>query len=207
MRLLDEFAEEHLLVDRVAGSLIRFAEAAARSEDEPRGRGRFCTVSSGSTLAAITTNGRSTFFSGSDRTAEVPADRGPMPSSRRTTARQRRWSTSSRRRLKTPGSRRVARRLAHHLWEHVDKEDSVLFPESQQRRPGWSRGSRAARRPPRKRPRVNSVRSSPSVSAPRRPRGRPRRRLHRLLGVRRHLRWDREGVVERLGARVSPLAG
>ncbi len=30
-------------------------------------------------------------------TAEVPADRGPLPSSRRTTARRRRWSTSSKR--------------------------------------------------------------------------------------------------------------
>ena len=27
----------------------------------------------------------------------------------------------------------IARRLAHHLWEHVDKEDSVLFPESAER--------------------------------------------------------------------------
>ena len=27
----------------------------------------------------------------------------------------------------------VARRLAHHLWEHVDKEESVLLPESIER--------------------------------------------------------------------------
>jgi hypothetical protein len=27
----------------------------------------------------------------------------------------------------------VARRLAHHLWEHVDKEESVLLPESTDR--------------------------------------------------------------------------
>jgi hypothetical protein len=30
-------------------------------------------------------------------------------------------------------SAETARRLARHLWEHVDKEDSVLLPEAEQR--------------------------------------------------------------------------
>jgi hypothetical protein len=64
----------------------------------------------------------------------VPADRGPLPSIEA----DHRAASALFDELEAVGSDRekaadVARRLAHHLWEHVDKENSVLFPESAER--------------------------------------------------------------------------
>ncbi len=66
--------------------------------------------------------------------AEVPADRGPLPvmlaDHRASAAMVDELEAAADDPVAAAG---VARRLAHHLWEHADKEDSVLFPESRQR--------------------------------------------------------------------------
>jgi hemerythrin-like domain-containing protein len=131
MRLIDELRTEHSLVDRVAGSLIRFAEqaviGAASAEDFADFVCFFRVFVSGYhhereeevLLTALV-----------DR-AEVPADRGPLPVIRA----DHRLAAELVDELELASASggnaaNVARRLAHHLWEHVDKEESVLLPES-----------------------------------------------------------------------------
>ncbi len=135
MRLFDEFAEEHQLVDRASGSLVRFAERARQIRDDPRGCARFRAIFQGVHRRLSPRARGEGAVSGAGR-----ACRGARPTAGRfrscwpTTASRRLWWTNSKRRPKTPLLPPcVARRLAHHLWEHADKEDSVLFPESQQR--------------------------------------------------------------------------
>ena len=131
MLLFDELTNEHELVDRVAGSLIRFAERAregATSEEDVTDFVEFFRV-----FVAGFHHEREerTLFSALVERAEVPADRGPLPAieadHRAALALVDEFEESAGDRDRAAG---VARRLAHHLWEHVDKEDSVLLPES-----------------------------------------------------------------------------
>jgi len=134
MRLLEEFAEEHQLVDRASGSLVRFAEAAARSETTPVDAAdfvRFLRVYIGGYHHE---REEQVLFPALVDRAEVPADRGPIP----VMLADHRASAAMVDELEAAAENpvvaaEVARRLAHHLWEHADKEDSVLFPESRQR--------------------------------------------------------------------------
>ncbi len=134
MRLFEEFAEEHRLVDRASGSLVSFAKAAARSETTPDDVAdfvRFLRVYIGGYHHE---REERVLFPALVERAEVPADRGPIP----VMLADHRASAAMVDELEAAAgdpvaAAAVARRLAHHLWEHADKEDSVLFPESRQR--------------------------------------------------------------------------
>ena len=134
MRLFDEFKAEHLLVDRVAGSLIRFAELTAGGESSEEDVADFVHFFRVFVAGYHHEKEEQTLFPVLAERAEVPADRGPLPSieaDHRTAVilvDELEREVGNQERLAG-----VARRLAHHLWEHVDKEDSVLFPESSER--------------------------------------------------------------------------
>jgi hemerythrin-like domain-containing protein len=134
MQLFAEFRSEHQLVDRVAGSLFRFAWAARNGDPSPQDVEDFVHFFRVFVSGYHHEREEQTLFPALIERAEVPADRGPLPAieadhqvavalvdeleSARNDGRQ---------------AAEVARRLAHHLWEHVDKEDSVLLPESADR--------------------------------------------------------------------------
>jgi hemerythrin-like domain-containing protein len=134
MRLIDELRAEHSLIDRVSGSLIRIAEDASRGDccqHDVTDLIRFFRV-----FVAGYHHGREeeTLFPTLVERAEVPADRGPLP----VIEREHRTMAAMVDELESQGKEPamaagVARRLAHHLWEHVDKENSVLLPESAER--------------------------------------------------------------------------
>ena len=134
MRLFDEFKAEHLLVDRVAGSLIRFAELPARGEYSAEDVADFVQFFRVFVAGYHHEREEETLFPALVEKAEVPADRGPLPAIE---ADHHRAAALVDEFEKVSGNQEkaadVARRLAHHLWEHVDKEDSVLFPESSER--------------------------------------------------------------------------
>ena len=134
MQLLDEFKAEHLLVDRVAGSLIRFAELTARGESSAEDVADFVHFFRVFVAGYHHEREEETLFPALVEGAEVPADRGPLPSIK---ADHHRAAALVDEFEEAGGSQEkaadVARRLAHHLWEHVDKEDSVLLPESSER--------------------------------------------------------------------------
>jgi hemerythrin-like domain-containing protein len=134
MRLFDEFKAEHLLVDRVAGSLIRFAELTARGEYSAEDVADFVQFFRVFVAGYHHEREEETLFPALVEKAEVPADRGPLPAIQadhhRAAALIDEFEEAGGNQEKAAD---VARRLAHHLWEHVDKEDSVLFPESSER--------------------------------------------------------------------------
>jgi len=134
MRLFDEFKAEHLLVDRVAGSLIRLAELAAGDGSSEEDVADFVHFFRVFVAGYHHEKEEQTLFPVLVEKAEVPADRGPLPSieadHRRAAMLVDELEEAGKDQERLAG---VARRLAHHLWEHVDKEDSVLFPESSER--------------------------------------------------------------------------
>jgi len=134
MRLLDELTEEHRLVDRASGSLIRFAERASKSETTSRDVADFVHFLRVYEGGYHHEREEQVLFPALVERAEVPADRGPLPvmlaDHRASAAMVDELEAAADDAAAAAG---VARRLAHHLWEHADKEDSVLFPESRQR--------------------------------------------------------------------------
>ena len=134
MRLFDEFRAEHLLVDQVAGSLIRYAELTARGETSLQDAADFVHFFRVFVAGYHHDREEQTLFPALVERAEVPADRGPLPAieadHRTAAALVDEFEEAGGSQKKTAD---VARRLAHHLWEHVDKEDSVLLPESRER--------------------------------------------------------------------------
>lgn len=134
MQLFEEFKVEHGLVDRVAGSLIRFAELSGRGETTPEDAADFVRFFRVFVAGYHHEKEEKALFPVLIEMAEVPADRGPIPSIKA----DHRAAAALVDELEGAGANRekaadVARRLAHHLWEHVDKEDSVLLPESFER--------------------------------------------------------------------------
>jgi hemerythrin-like domain-containing protein len=134
MRLLDELTEEHRLVDRACGSLIRFAERALRSATTSQDVADFVRFLRVYVGGYHHEREEQVLFPTLVERAEVPADRGPLPvmlaDHRASAAIVDELEAEAADPVAAAG---VARRLAHHLWEHADKEDSVLFPESEQR--------------------------------------------------------------------------
>jgi hemerythrin-like domain-containing protein len=131
MRLFEQFDEEHRLIDQVAGSLFRFSEVAAAggaTVDDIADFVRFFRVF---VTGYHHDREEHSLFPVLVERAEVPADRGPLPAIE---ADHRDAVKLVSELEENAGDLRAAadsaRRLAHHLWEHVDKEDSVLFPES-----------------------------------------------------------------------------
>lgn len=134
LRLIDELLEEHRLVDHVAGALFRFAEKAAAGETEPADVGDFVH------FLRVFVGGfhheceEETLFRALVDQAETPTDRGPLP----VIVAEHRQASAMVDEFETLGgdpekAAEMARSLARHLWEHVDKEDSVLLPESGKR--------------------------------------------------------------------------
>ena len=134
MRLLEEFKAEHLLVDRVAGSLIRFAELTTRGETSAEDVADFVHFFRVFVAGYHHEREEETLFPALIEHAEVPANRGPLAAIE---ADHRVAAALVDELEEVSGDQEraanVARRFAHHLWEHVDKEDSVLLPESSDR--------------------------------------------------------------------------
>jgi hemerythrin-like domain-containing protein len=131
MQLIDELKAEHLLVDRVAGALIRFAEEASSGGIEPEYIEDFVTFFRVFVAGYHHQREEDSLFAVLVARAEISADRGPLAvmkaDHRAAAAMVDELATAKYEADEAAG---IARCLAHHFWEHVDKEDSVLFPES-----------------------------------------------------------------------------
>lgn len=142
MRLLDELRSEHVLIERVAGSLLTFAAKRARGEAaEPDGEAflRFFTGYSGGYHHA---REEDTLFPALVASVGLPADSGPIAAF---LGQHREMegvlSEMTPLLLATapiaPGDAarlpEMAGRYVRELWQHIDAENSVLFPESEER--------------------------------------------------------------------------
>ena len=134
MLLLDELGQEHRLVDDVAGSLVRFSERATAGAVEPSDVADFVRFFRVFVAGFHHQREEETLFPALVDRAEVPADRGPLPA----IAADHREAVLFVDALESASgdperAAEIARRFAHHLWEHVDKEESVLLPEARER--------------------------------------------------------------------------
>ncbi len=134
LRLIEELVEEHLLVDNVAGALCCFADASATGAGAPEDLADFVRFLRVFLSGYHHQREEGFLFSALVNRAETPADRGPLPA----IAADHRTAASLLGELEAAAASpmvasEVARKLARHLWEHVDKENSVLLPESERR--------------------------------------------------------------------------
>ena len=134
MLLLDELTKEHELVDRVAGSLIRYAERAREGMTSEEDVADFVEFFRVFVAGFHHEREERTLFSALVERAEVPADRGPLPAieadHRAALALVDEFEESAGDRDRAAG---VARRLAHHLWEHETPAENM----SRIRRRSW----------------------------------------------------------------------
>ena len=134
MQLLDELGQEHRLVDEVAGSLVRFSQRAAEGDIEPSDVADFVRFFRVFVAGFHHQREEETLFPALVDRAEVPKDRGPLPAIAADHREAVLFVDALEAASRDPKrAAEVARRFANHLWEHVDKEESVLLPEAKER--------------------------------------------------------------------------
>jgi len=134
MQLLDELGQEHRLVDEVAGSLVRFSQRAAEGDIEPSDVADFVRFFRVFVAGFHHQREEETLFPALVDRAEVPKDRGPLPAIAADHHEAMLFVDGLEAASRDPKrAAEVARRFANHLWEHVDKEESVLLPEARER--------------------------------------------------------------------------
>ena len=134
LQLIEELFEEHRLVDSAAGALCRLAEVAAAGAAGREDVADFVQFLHVFLSGYHHQREEGFLFPALVERAEVPAERGPL----RAIATDHRTVATLVDELEAAADSpvevsTVARQLARHLWEHIDKENSVLLPESERR--------------------------------------------------------------------------
>jgi hemerythrin-like domain-containing protein len=140
MRLIEELAAEHELIDAAAGSLRTWVERRLRGEADPADGPRFVTFLRVFAAGFHHAREEDTLFVALRERAGLPEE-GPLASLRDDHARTAALLVSIERLVCEPvltGAagdelRRLAVAYSHALWHHIDAENSVLFPESASR--------------------------------------------------------------------------
>lgn len=136
MRILERLRQEHRLIERVAGSLVTFADGALTAERPAETLDAFCDFFSGYADARHHAMEEDILLRAL-RDAELPEEgpiaviRGEHAQNRVTVDALRALSRAGR--FDDPRLVETARAYCARLWEHIDKEDSVLFPECEAR--------------------------------------------------------------------------
>ncbi len=129
MKLLDELDREHELIDRVAGSMLAWSRVEQAPAAELDGYLRFFRVF---VRGYHHLREEEILFTTLVEQAEVPGDRGPLAILEREHRDLERLLQAVE--AARPAERAaVVRALVHHVWEHLDKERSVLLPEARKR--------------------------------------------------------------------------
>lgn len=141
MQLIEDLQAEHALIEQVLGSLRAFVSARLAGQGNPADAPRFMLFFRRYAGEFHHDKEEAIFFRALAEKAELPADRGPIPA---LTGEHRRLgglldaleaclvapldTDEDRRHLQT-----LAVDYSHSLWRHMDAENSVLFPEGQER--------------------------------------------------------------------------
>ncbi len=141
MKLLDTLQDEHVLIDRMLGSLRAYVDGLAAGTADPDDGRRYSAFFT--EFAGHFHHGREegVLFHALVTQAELPADRGPVYALGREHTEMEQWmremaplleqrpqSEDDRVRL-----RALATRYSQALWRHIDAENSVLFPQGEER--------------------------------------------------------------------------
>lgn len=141
MRLLDEFRAEHELIERVAGSLVTFAERRARGKSGPEDAAAFFGFFDVWADGYHHAREEDTLFRALVAHAGLAEGRGPVAAlasqhaAMAATLAELAPLLSAARAGAEDGARAaaLARGYAEALWHHIDAENSVLLPESDRR--------------------------------------------------------------------------
>jgi hemerythrin-like domain-containing protein len=141
MELINQLRAEHDLIEQVAGSLRTFVRARVRGEGEPADGAGFMAFFRLYAGRFHHAREEDTLFVSLQRDAELPGDRGPIAA---ITGDHHRMAglldameplvasaaldDEGRGRLEALGLQ-----YSEQLWHHIDAENSVLFPESEER--------------------------------------------------------------------------
>jgi hemerythrin-like domain-containing protein len=141
MQLLEDLRQEHELIEQVVGSLRAFVTARLAGRGHPADGARFMTFFRRYAGDFHHDKEEEVLFRALVDRAEIPGERGPVPA---ITGEHRRMARlldglepllgaalhaeADRTRLQA-----LAVDYSHSLWRHMDAENSVLFPEGQER--------------------------------------------------------------------------
>ncbi|MBI2212581.1 MAG: hemerythrin domain-containing protein [Acidobacteria bacterium] len=141
MELIDTLQREHILIENVVGSLRTWASAAAAGSAPVTDGKRFMTFFRVYAGSFHHEREESVLFPALVRDAGLPAERGPiaviLDDHRRMAAILDDIETILARNASGEGDvallAELAKRYSHELWGHIDAENSVLLPESEER--------------------------------------------------------------------------
>ena len=141
MKLIEDLRQEHEIIEQVLGSLRTFVTARLAGQGDPRDGARFLAFFRRFAGDFHHDKEETLLFLALSARAELPADRGPIAA---LTGEHRRLGglleamvdllgaplpdVEDRQRLET-----LAVDYSRSLWRHMDAENSVLFPEGQER--------------------------------------------------------------------------
>jgi len=141
MKLIDTLEDEHALIDQVLGSFRTYVEGLVDGTADPDDGRRFAAFFTEFAGRFHHDREERVLFDALVTDAELPRDRGPVYALVHQHAameallremtpllEQRPQSEDDRVRLRTH-----ATRYSHALWRHIDAENSVLYPESEER--------------------------------------------------------------------------
>lgn len=133
MRLIDELRAEHVLIDRVLEALRSWAEHGGDAVDGAAFLAFFRRYAGDFHHARE----EDTLFVALQKEAELPSDRGPLEvltaDHRRLGAVLEELAPRLTEGLRDERTAALARAYSHGLWHHIDAENSVLLPESEER--------------------------------------------------------------------------
>ncbi len=141
MKLLDTFQDEHALIDRMLGAFRAYVDGLAGGTGDPGDGRRFAAFFTEFAGDFHHDREEGVLFDALVTKAELPADRGPVYALTLEHAELEQWmremapllgpgpqSADDRARL-----RALAIRYSRALWRHIDAENSVLYPQSEER--------------------------------------------------------------------------
>lgn len=141
MKLLDTLRNEHVLIDRMLGSLRTYVDELVAGTADPQDGRRFAAFFTEYAGHFHHDREEGVLFRALVEQAELPAERGPIHALTRDHAEMAEWlreMTPLLERRPRPGDdgarlQALAIRYSQALWRHIDAENSVLFLEGGER--------------------------------------------------------------------------
>jgi hemerythrin-like domain-containing protein len=141
MKLIDTLRDEHVLIDQVLGSFRAYVDGLVNGTADPDDGRRFASFFFEFAGRFHHDREERVFFEALVKDAELPGDSGPVHALVREHAEMEGWlremtpfleptaqTGEDRGRLQA-----LAIRYSHALWRHIDAENSVLYPEGEER--------------------------------------------------------------------------
>lgn len=131
MQLIEEFRAEHERIERVLGALRTWASRLVAGDAAPEDRAHFAAFFRTFAGAFHHEREEHVLVPALTQGASLPEDRGPVAvllddHAKMASLQERLWSETD-----PVRTRQLATEFSHVLWQHIDMENHVLFPEAE----------------------------------------------------------------------------